>query len=416
MSQFNNSRRGDNRGFNKHRGNRGGFNQGRNSGGRSFGGHRPARPKKEVDIHRIIAHVESMKAIETKAHVNQHTFASFNILPELKQSIGKRGYVDPTPIQDLAIPPILKGQDVVGLADTGTGKSAAFLIPLLNKVLASRQNRTLIVVPTRELAIQLENELYKLAGGLNIHAVICVGGMNIMRQIQNLSRNHNFVIGTPGRLKDLVNRNQLHLERYSAIVLDEVDRMLDMGFVHDMKFLIQKLPENRQSLFFSATMTGEVEKIMKDFVHEYVKVSAKSAGMPANIEQKVVEVTDPAQKYDTLKSVLDQMEVSKTIVFVRTKWGAERLGNQLAKDGYKADSIHGDKRQNQRQRTMQAFKEGKLEVLVATDVAARGIDVASLSHVINFDLPETTEDYTHRIGRVGRAGKTGVAISFKVKG
>lgn len=400
------------RGYSNSGGNRGGQrNGGPRGGGR--GGMRKARPIKQIDVASLISRIERQASAPAAApHIIQHQFSDFKIAEELKENIANRGYVTPTPIQDLAIPEILKGKDVVGIASTGTGKSGAFLIPIIDKILSDKMQRALIVVPTRELASQVDDELRKLTGNLRIYSVICVGGLSIMPQRGKLRQMHNIVIGTPGRLKDLVDRGDLQLMRYSTIVLDEVDRMLDMGFVRDMQYLIDEMPDNRQSLFFSATMAPAVEKIMQQFVNEYTKVAAKSEHTSATINQIIVEVGKNEDKVEKLKEILDSEEVTKSIVFTRTKWSAQRLGDALFKMGYEADSIHGDKRQAQRQKIMQKFKAGALKVLVATDVAARGLDIKDLSHVINFDLPETADDYTHRIGRVGRAGKTGVAISM----
>jgi len=415
MSSYRNSGSSDRGSGGSRGGYRGGQSSSNNYSRGGSGGRRP-RPIKEIDVHALVRNIENAKNLpQPEPHVTLHQFEDFDILPELKLSIAKRGYITPTPIQDLAIPPILNGEDVVAIANTGTGKSGAFLIPLIDKILEDNTQRVLVIVPTRELAMQLDDELRKLTVGMRIYSVIGVGGLSIMPQRAKLRQPHNVVIGTPGRLTDLVDRGDLKLERYATIVLDEVDRMLDMGFVADMQYLINQMAPVRQSLFFSATITPAVERIMKDFVQEYTKVSAKTPNSPVNIEQIIIELSRSDDKVQKLKEVLDEFEVKKALVFVRTKWSAQRLGDQLYQDGYQADSIHGDKRQSQRQKIMQNFKSGSIAVLVATDVAARGLDINELSHVINFDLPETNDDYTHRIGRVGRAGKKGAAISFVVR-
>lgn len=384
-----------------------------------FSKQRPAKGNrnKEIDVTRLILKFkqDQSKAPAAPVHVVTNTFANLNLNPKLLHNLDQRGYVKPTPIQDLAIPAILNKQDVVGVANTGTGKSGAFLLPLLDQILADPNKKALVIVPTRELAVQLDDELRIFANKLSIRSVICVGGMSMGPQVNGLMQKHNFVIGTPGRLKDHVERNNLRLATYTAIVLDEVDRMLDMGFVNDMRFIIGKLPKERQSLFFSATFNFEVEQVMKQFVHDYVKISVKTTETAASINQEIVEVQSTDAKLDRLKELLKDRALAKVIIFVRTKHGADKLGRMLFKDGLRADSIHGDKRQNQRLRTMQAFKSGKINILVATDVAARGLDIAELTHVINYDLPATAEDYTHRIGRVGRGDKKGVALSFVVK-
>lgn len=384
----------------------------RPSGRGGFGGRGGGNRKPEIDVKRLITSFQNAAPQVEVVHEIKHKFTDFNIANGLKANIAKRGFTDPTPIQDQAIPPILEGKDLVGIANTGTGKSAAFLIPLINKVAKDPQQKVLIMAPTRELALQILEEMQALCSGSGIYGVSCVGGMNINRQISDIRRRHNFVIGTPGRLKDLVNRGILKLENFNSVVLDEVDRMLDMGFIVDMQYLIAKLPKERQSLFFSATLTGEVETVMQKFVNDYVKVSVKTGETAANVKQEVVEINAPEDKLPKLYEILDNPEVKKVLIFVRTKRAADRMESVLIQKGYKAEAIHGDKRQSQRQRTLNNFKSGRLQVLVATDVAARGLDISGLTHVINYELPDNNEDYVHRIGRVGRAGNKGVAISF----
>jgi superfamily II DNA/RNA helicase len=341
----------------------------------------------------------------------EHSFLDFKIEERLKANILKKGYVDPTPIQDRAIPHILAGQDVVGIANTGTGKTAAFLIPLIDKVLKNKMEKILIMVPTRELATQIDDELREFALMLSIFSVCCVGGAPINRQISNLRRINNFVIGTPGRLKDLVERCCLNLAEFKTVVLDEADRMLDMGFIHDMRFMMGKMPAVRQTLFFSATMSHEVEVLIKDFLRDPVSISVKTGDTAKSINQDIVRV-GTRNKLDVLDELLKQSDFSRVLIFGRTKHGVERLKDDLVKRGIKAESIHGNKNQGKRQKALDMFKGNQLQALVATDVAARGIDVSDISHVINYDLPSTYEDYIHRIGRTGRAGKKGKALTF----
>lgn len=344
--------------------------------------------------------------------VPEHKFSDFLIDERLKTNIISKGYVDPTPIQDRAIPHVLKGQDVVGIANTGTGKTAAFLIPLIHKVLSNEKENILIVVPTRELAIQIEDELKGFIGGMRLYSTVCVGGAPIGTQIRNLRYRNEFVIGTPGRIKDLIERKVLNLSFFKTVVLDEADRMLDMGFINDMKFMMAQMPKDRHTLFFSATLSPEIEALIKDFLKNPVSISVKTSDTSKNVDQDVVKVARGENKLDILHTMLIQPDFSKVLIFGRTKHGVEKLTNLLKDRGFKAESIHGDKNQSARQRALKTFKEDKTQILVATDVAARGLDISGVSHVINFDLPATYEDYVHRIGRTGRAGKKGKAYTF----
>ncbi len=370
---------------------------------------RPARAGQHIDVSRFIN-----KAVVTEVEqkfVPQHRFADFAIDDRLKTNIAAKGYETPTPIQDRAIPHALLGQDVVGIANTGTGKTAAFLIPLIHKVLTDRNQRVLIMVPTRELATQIEEEYWGFAAHMRIGAVTCVGGANINRQITTLRRHPNFVIGTPGRLKDLMERRALDLSRFSTVVLDEADRMLDMGFIADMRMILSHMRPEKQTLFFSATMSRDIEKLIGDFLHNPVSISVKTGDTAKSVDQDIVR-TQGKHKLDVLHDLLTQPGFSKVIVFGRTKHGVEKLSKLLAERGFKAESIHGNKTQGKRERALSSFKKNQIQVLVATDVAARGIDVEDVSHVINYDIPTTYEDYVHRIGRTGRAGKGGKALTF----
>lgn len=349
---------------------------------------------------------------EVEHFVPEHKFADFDIEENLKDGIIKKGYVLPTPIQDRSIPYILKGQDIVGIANTGTGKTAAFLIPLIDKVLKNRKNRILIVVPTRELAIQIQNELKAFTLGMKIFSVCCVGGAYIGKQLSELRYINEFIIGTPGRLKDLIERKAIVLNNFSTIVLDEADRMLDMGFINDMRFLMAGMPKPRHTLFFSATLSPEIERMIGEFLQEPVRISVKTRDTSKNIEQDIIRIDRGLNKIDVLGELLSKEGFSKVIVFGRTKHGVERLSRALVEKGFKAESIHGDKNHSQRQRALKGFKDNQVQVLVATDVAARGLDIPDVSHVINFDIPATYDDYVHRIGRTGRANKRGKALTF----
>jgi superfamily II DNA/RNA helicase len=363
-----------------------------------------------VDLSKLVN--KAKVVLEEDVFVPVHQFNDFEIEQVLKDNIAKKGYVTPTPIQDQSIPLVLQGNDIVGIAQTGTGKTAAFLIPLINKVLKDRNERTLIMVPTRELAIQIEQEFYGFAKGLQINAVCCVGGAGIEPQIRVLRRRPNFVIGTPGRLKDLMERGELELSVFQTVVLDEADRMLDMGFIPDMRFIMAKMSKNRHTLFFSATLSREIETLIHEFLNKPARVSVKTRDTAATIDQDVVRVPAGSSKFDMLVDMLRNPAFNKVIIFGRTKHGVERLAKELGAKGIRADSIHGDKTHGRRQKALGLFKQDHVQVLVATDVAARGLDISGVSHVINYDLPATYEDYTHRIGRTGRAGKTGIALTF----
>lgn len=341
----------------------------------------------------------------------KHQFSDFLINEKIKINISNKGYDVPTPIQDQVIPVVLEGRDVIGIANTGTGKTGAFLIPLVNKVLYNRSQKVLIIAPTRELAVQINEELKIFAKDTNIYSAILIGGSGMFSQIQSLRRQHDFVIGTPGRIKDLKMRGKLNLASYNNIVLDEVDRMMDMGFIQDMKFIISHLPKQRQSLFFSATLPHSVMPIVQTFLTNPITISVKSQETANNINQEVIKIAG-RNKIDVLHNLLTEDGFNKVLVFGRTKWGIEKLSKALQLRGFKALAIHGNKNQNQRQRALDQFKKEEIQVLLATDVASRGLDIDDVTHVINFDAPASYEDYIHRIGRTGRADKKGKAITF----
>lgn len=388
------------------RGPRGGGSSNRSGGKRGFA-------EMNVDISKLINKAQAPEEVE--AYVPQHAFAGFAIDERLKANIIGKGYVTPTPIQDQSIPHILQGHDVVGLANTGTGKTAAFLIPLIDKVLKFRAlgqtERVLIMVPTRELAIQIEQEFFGFAKGLQLNSVTIVGGANINPQIRVLRRNPSFVIGTPGRLKDVMERKELDLSDFSTVVLDEADRMLDMGFINDMRFIMDFMRDKRHTLFFSATLSRDIEKLIGEFLNEPVRVTVKTRETSHMIDQDVVKVP-AAQKFEKLVELLQAPEMERVLVFGRTKHGVERMAKDLRQRGIKSESIHGNKTHGARQKALGLFKQSHVNVLVATDVAARGLDISGVTHVINYDLPASYEDYTHRIGRTGRAGKGGKALTF----
>lgn len=372
---------------------------------------RGANMPKKLDPRLFVKKAELMEQPSINT-ASTKSFSSFSISDILKHNITAKGYDKPTPIQEQAIPPILEGKDVIGIANTGTGKTAAFLVPLINKVILDRHQKVLIVTPTRELAFQISEEFAAFSGSTGLYAVLCIGGSNLGRQEERLRRNPQFVIGTPGRIKDLVKRNSLHLSKFHNIVLDEVDRMVDIGFIRDIQFLVSLLPKERQSLFFSATVTEGVKQILQQFVTNPVTVSVKQQETARNIDQDVIKVADKSKKLDILHELLDREGFDKVLVFGRTKWGVEKLTKTLVNRGVKAAAIHGNKSQNQRMRALQQFKQNQLQVLLATDVASRGLDIDDVTHVINYDEPASYEDYIHRIGRTGRANRTGKALTF----
>jgi len=354
-----------------------------------------------------------MKAVDVVEgpYVPMNSFSDFPFDETVKKNILTRGYDRPTAIQDKAMFPILEGRDLIGLANTGTGKTAAFLLPLITKVLKDRSQRVLIVAPTRELAAQIQDEFKLFSLGMGVFSTLCIGGASLNVQARELSRRPNFVIGTPGRIKDLEKRRILNLWHYGNVVLDEVDRMLDMGFIHDIRQIVSLLPRSRQSLFFSATIPEEIKGVMQSFLTNPVTVSVKTGATPRNVDQDIIR-TRGRNKLEILHQLLIKEEFRKVLVFGRTKWGVNKLEANLISRGFKAVAIHGNKRQAQRLRALQMLKDNQVQILLATDVASRGIDIDNVTHVINYDVPGSYDDYVHRIGRTGRMGKKGVALTF----
>jgi len=340
----------------------------------------------------------------------RHKFADFLIDEHLKANLTNIGYITPTAIQDQAIPPALAGSDVIGLANTGTGKTAAFAVPILNRLISHPASRALIIAPTRELAQQIEAECRMIAQGSGIRGAVLIGGSPMTPQTRDLRSNPKIVIGTPGRIKDHVERRNLNLATFDIVVLDEVDRMLDMGFVNEITDIFGRTAHQRQSFFFSATIDSRVSRLIENFARDAVTISVKSAAAAENINQDMVRFSGETDKLDKLHDAL--LASGKVIIFDETKRNVEKLGKELVIRGFKADSIHGGKNQSQRQRALKRFKDNEINVLVATNVAARGIDVIDVTHVINYSLPQTYDDYIHRIGRSGRAGRPGHALTF----
>ncbi|MDD4358304.1 MAG: DEAD/DEAH box helicase [Candidatus Pacebacteria bacterium] len=378
--------------------------------GRRFFGKKKNFSSAKLDISRFIQRNSSVKQ---EVQTINHKFSDFEMDDRLKSNISKKGYVEPTPIQDKIIPIILEGKDVVGIANTGTGKTAAFLIPTINSLLLNRSNKAIVIVPTRELALQIEKELKDFSFGMKIFSVLCIGGTSLRQQMFNLSKNNDFIVGTPGRIKDLVTRRKIDLSKFKTVVLDEADRMFDMGFINDIRFLIERTPKDRQTLLFSATFPSEIEQVSKEFLKDYVKISVRVGESSTNVNQDVVKINGGnSEKLEVLYNLLNKEGFDKVLIFGKTKYGVDKLSKALINKGFKADVIHGDKTQSKRKRAIDNFKRNQVKILVATDVAARGLDINDISHVINYDIPSTYEDYIHRIGRTGRGNKKGEAITF----
>ncbi len=386
-------------------------NAGGSSRRRNFGRGRGASSKSQrINETRFIN--KSSVVNSTLAYEPKNSFADFEIDGRLKENIAKKGFTKPTSIQDKTIPEILSGKDVAGLADTGTGKTAAFLIPLINKILKDKNQRILILAPTRELALQINAESMDFCRGLGIYSVEAVGGESIREQIYQIRRGFNLLIGTPGRLRDLADRKAVNLGIFQNVVLDEADRMLDMGFLPDVKFLLGLLRKERQTVFFSATFSQEISDLTKQFSQNPIKIETKIRDTSSDVDQDIVRVGLSDNKIEILEELLNKKEFQKVLIFGKTKVGVQHVADELKKHGFAAEAIHGDKYQASREKTLRAFKQGRFNILVATDVAARGLDIPDVTHVINYDIPSTYEDYIHRIGRTGRAGKKGMALTF----
>ncbi len=370
---------------------------------------RPSRGGQRIDSSRFI---KSARPIAQSEYTPQYKFDDFELHSTLKHNLANRGFINPTQIQDKTIPFALNGSDIIGVSNTGTGKTMAFLLPLLHKMMSQPNQRTLIVAPTRELALQIEEECRVLAKGSGLFGVLLIGGVPMGPQLRDLRQTPNVIIGTPGRIRDHIERGSLKLNNVSSVVLDEVDRMLDMGFIVDIKFILSKLPLQRQSQFFSATISPSIEQLIHDFTKEPISVSAKTSETSDNVEQTVQHYAANSEKMEKLHGLLLSDQVEKTLIFSETKRSVEKLSQDLVDRGFMADAMHGNKSQAQRQRALKKFRDSHINILVATDVAARGIDVDGITHVINYDVPRTYNDYTHRIGRAGRAGSKGYAVTF----
>ena len=346
------------------------------------------------------------------------TFASLGIAEPILRALAAENYTHPTPIQARAIPALLAGRDLLGIAQTGTGKTAAFGLPLLQKLSIGhvppkpREAKALILAPTRELAVQIEDSLRTYGRFLNLKRAVILGGVSQNAQVNAMKHGVDILVATPGRLLDLVQQKHIRLDAVSVLIVDEADRMLDMGFIRDVRKIVAHLPKERQSMLFSATMPDDIVKLVGDMLKSPERIEVSPQSRTADrIDQKLYFVSMP-QKRQLLVELLKDDGMNRVIVFTRTKHGANRVAEHLLKNGTKADAIHGNKSQNARQRALESFRSGNVRVLVATDIAARGIDIDDISHVVNFELPNEPESYIHRIGRTARAGGAGIAISF----
>ena len=346
-------------------------------------------------------------------------FRQFGLSPEILRAVQSMNYTIPTPVQEMAIPHVLEGKDLLGSAQTGTGKTAAFALPILQRLggggktsRGRRATRSLILTPTRELAIQIGESFGSYGRHTGLRHTVVYGGVSQKPQEQALQKGVDILVATPGRLLDLMGQKLVNLSTVEIFVLDEADRMLDMGFIVDIRRIIEKLPAERQTLMFSATMPSEIVRLSATLLRDPVRVQVAAASAPADDVEHRLYYVEKASKPDLLKTLLADEEIKNALVFTRTRHGADRVERTLSRAGVRVEAIHGDKSQGARERALSAFKKGTIRVLVATDIAARGLDIVDLSHVVNYDLPNEPEAYVHRIGRTGRAGASGIAISF----
>ncbi|MEX1995318.1 MAG: DEAD/DEAH box helicase [Candidatus Saccharimonadales bacterium] len=368
------------------------------------------QPKKDyINPSRFI---KTAKPVTDAEYVPTHTFADFDVHPVIHDNLAKIGYDSPSPIQDQTIPAGLAGKDVVGIANTGTGKTAAFAIPLLHQLMTKSDTYALIMAPTRELAQQIEEECRSIATGGGLNGAVLIGGIAMGPQLRDLRANPRIVIGTPGRIKDHAEQGTLRLSKFNIVVLDEVDRMLDMGFINDIRHILGLTASQKQSFFFSATLDARVKTIIDSFSSDPVHVVATTGDTSEYVEQNIVMYAGKEEKIDKLHDLLLKDNVVKTLVFDDTHRSVEKLSKELQARGFETDAIHGGKSQSQRQRALKRFRDSHVQILVATDVAARGIDVTDITHVVNYSQPQSYGDYVHRIGRAGRAGRPGNALTF----
>lgn len=372
----------------------------------------PSKPRSRGQVIDPLRFIKQANPGERADYSSANSFDDFAMHPLLKSNVTAKGYRSPSEIQDKTIALGLEGRNVVGIADTGTGKTAAFSLPILNNLMRRAGSQALIVAPTRELAIQIEEQCQLLSKNSGVKTAVLIGGMPLGRQTSALRGGAKLIIGTPGRIKDHLRQGTLNLSACDMVVLDEVDRMLDMGFLPDVRHILGLLPTTHQAFFFSATISPEIQALIDTFCHDPVVINVKGGETSRNVHQDVIRYTGKEEKMDQLHNVLIREGTVKTLVFGKTKYGVERLAKELVARGFKAESLHGGKTQGARKRAMDAFRANRINILVATDVAARGLDVKDITHVINFDTPQTYDDYVHRIGRAGRAGRPGHALTF----
>jgi ATP-dependent RNA helicase RhlE len=386
-----------------------GFNRGGPGRGRPQRSGSGNRSKQFIHPSRFIQEATITEKVE---YVAKHSFEDFAVHRKILDNVILKGFKQPTAIQDQTIPLVLEGKDVVGIANTGTGKTAAFGIPMIHDLMTHMDHRAIIIAPTRELAEQIMEECFTFGKGCGLRSALLIGGASMHLQRRDLRYNPRVVVGTPGRIKDHVQQGTLPLQLFNFVVLDEVDRMLDMGFIDDISGILSRVSPNRQSLFFSATMEPKIARLIEQFSKTPVTISTKQGSTVDSVSQNVIYYSGGNDKLDKLHNVLIAEGCSRTIIFDETKRSVERLGKELHARGFKVDEIHGDKSQAHRSRALQRLKSDEINILVATDVAARGIDVSDITHVINYSTPNSYDDYVHRIGRTGRAGKAGVALTF----
>ncbi len=376
-------------------------------------GPRPVQKKKESTLDAKLL-VKKAQPSGQAGFRSETPFTKLNLQPTLLKNLKDKGYESMTNIQEQSIFPLMEGRDLLGISNTGSGKTGAFLIPIIEHAKADQQQFTaLIVTPTRELALQIEEEFKTLSKGMNLYSATFIGGTNINSDFKSLNRKLHVIVGTPGRLLDLYDRKLLKLNQVNTLVLDEFDRMLDMGFIHDVKKLVNAMTKRSQTMLFSATLEPSQKSLIDGLLDNPVVVKINSGGSTSeNVEQETIRVPEGRDKFEMLAGLFKDKTMDRVIIFTETKRLADRLSKKLNESGIKSGLIHGNKSQNFRNKTIEEFKNGTTRVLVATDVAARGIDVADVTHVINYQLPMSMDSYIHRIGRTGRAGKTGRAITF----
>jgi ATP-dependent RNA helicase RhlE len=369
------------------------------------------RPSFRSKINPSLYIKQAEKVVKIEDEVTQNTFSDFGFHPNLFRNIQAKGYLKPTQIQDQAIPHILRGSDFLGIANTGTGKTAAFVLPIINQILNNPNQRVIVLTPTRELALQIKEEFRSFTLGLPIYLTLAIGGAYLREQIIKIKRDPHVIIGTPGRIVDLGKRRVINFAKFNTVVLDEFDRMLDMGFINDVRFIVDQTPKNRQTLLFSATIDRRVELLTDGFLTNPVKISIKTHDAASHVDQNIVKVPRYA-KEEKLQQLISHPDFKKVLIFGGTQMIVEKLSTSLFQKGFRAQGLHGGKRQYQRQQIVSNFRENRINILVATDVAARGLDISDITHVINYDEPNNYQEYIHRIGRTGRGNSIGCALTF----